>query len=46
LTSYEVAEKVLKKIDATSAELVDREKHPKISDAVGETDLASMADEW
>jgi predicted RNA-binding protein with RPS1 domain len=43
--SYQVAEKVLKKINASSAELVDREKHQKISDAVGETDLASMADE-
>jgi len=43
--SYQVAEKVLKKIDASSAELVDREKHQKISDAVSKTDLASMADE-
>jgi uncharacterized protein len=43
--SYQVAEKVLKEIDASSAELVDREKHQKISDAVSKTDLASMADE-
>ena len=43
--SYQVAERVLEKIDASSAELVDREKHQKISDAVGEIDLTSMADE-
>ena len=43
--SYQVAERVLEKIGASSAELVDREKHQKISDAVGEIDLTSMADE-
>ena len=43
--SYQVAERVLEKIGAYSAELVDREKHQKISDAVGEIDLTSMADE-
>jgi len=43
--SYQVAEKVLEKINASSAELVDREKHQKIVDAVGELDLTSLADE-
>ena len=43
--SYEVAEKLLEKIDASSAELVDREKHQKISDAVSRIDLVSMAAE-
>ena len=43
--SYQVAERVLEKINASSAELVDREKHQKISDAVGKIDLTSMADE-
>jgi predicted RNA-binding protein with RPS1 domain len=43
--SYQVAERLLEKLDMSSAELVDREKHQKISDAVSNINLNAVADE-
>ena len=43
--SYQVAERLLEKIETSSAELVDREKHQKIADAVSKIDLTIVADE-
>ena len=43
--SYQVAERLLEKMDTSSAELVDRDKHQKITDAVSKIDLSAVADE-
>ena len=43
--SYQVAERLLEKLDTSSAELVDREKHQKIADAVSNINLNAVADE-